>query len=493
MRKKRGTGVYPFLLRHVVFPMAGRLSDVTMWHEYSKMMETETLSLDELEKLQFRKLVSILNHAYERVPFYRERFHEIGFDPREIQEAVEFGHIPPTTKDDIMAHFPDGITAGGMDRKRWKYVATSGTTRQIMGIHDFRKANINWAAGLRAHKLAGNHDIGKKWMEIPPHMCTNICGINDGEKTQKLLSRKIFSRLLQGDVRGLRDHLYQYAHARRHSLYKRVTVPSFGSEGTNIPEKEIVAYIDTIREYEPYLLEGLPLYLYTFAKYVTRKEINPPRVGVIKPFGGSLTPHMKQAIAHAFDCEVFDTYGCSETGFIACDCAKHEGLHVFMDLYRVDVCRNRKTVAPGELGRLYITDLENRAMPWIKYDIGDVGRYFLDDHGCGRKSLRIQVEGRVQDTLTNTRGELFTSDRIFDFFHTFSEIDNFQLVEKTKGSFDLLCVPSNGVPLDREIVAEEFRRFFDPEVNVKIYPVKTIKAEDGGKFRFIKSKSWTDI
>jgi len=267
-----------------------------------------------------------------------------------------------------------------------------------------------------------------------------------------------------------------------------------GTAAYSEPETDdIDAYINTIREYKPYLLEGLPLYIYTFAKYLIDNNLPAPEVGVIKPFGGSMTLHMKETIKEAFKCDVYDTYGCSEMGFIACDCEKHDGLHLFMDLYYVEVCRNGKLAAPGELGRLYITDLENRAMPWIRYDIGDVGRYFVDDHGCGRKSIRLQVEGRVQDTIANTKGELFTSDQVFDFFHGLKGIDNFQLIEKSPGKFDLLYVSQNGSTLDKEKIGQQFCEFFDQSASLKAYPVKTIKSEDGGKFRFIKSKNTAGI
>ena len=484
---------YPLIMRTVVLPVAELFTDVSIWEQFKSMMKTERLSRDELESLQFMKFKKMLKHAYEHVPFYRKRFDEIGFRPEDIKSAEDIRQIPPTTKDDIMQHFPEEITSQGMDKSKWKYVATSGTTRQIMGIHDFRKANLNWAAGLRAHKLAGNHDVGKKWMEIPPHMCTNICGANDGQQLGNFFTRELFSRLFQGDIGAMKEHVYQYAHARRQSLYRRVTIPSFGSEGTNIPEKEIAGYIDTIRKYEPYLLEGLPLYLYTFAKFIMRKEVEPPRVGVIKPFGGSLTGHMKETISTAFRCQVYDTYGCSETGFIACECDRHDGLHVFADLYHVEACCDGKPAGSGELGRLYITDLENSAMPWIRYDIGDVGRCYQDDHGCGRASMRLRVEGRVQDTLRNSAGEFFTSDQVFDFFHSLLEIDNFQLVEKTAGRFDLLCVPVNGGSFDKAKVEREFKTFFDSDAQVKVFIAKTIKAEDGGKFRFVKSKGFAEI
>jgi phenylacetate-CoA ligase len=485
--------IYPFLMRHLIMPLAEKGMGLEISKAYRKMMRVESLSRERLVKEQDARLLGILAHAYENVPFYRKRFEDIGLSPRDVRTQADLASIPPLTKDDVMGHFPEGITARGLDRSRWKYVASSGTTRRIMGIHDLNKATLNWAAGMRSHKLAGNHDIGRKWMEIPPHMCTNICGADDSTQTRKLFTKEMVGSLTNGKGRELKKHLYEYFYSKRQDIYKRKTLASFGSEGTNIAEGAIESYLKEIAEYEPYLMEGLPLYIYSFAKYLGAKGMAPPKVGVIKPFGGSLTDVMKDRIRAAFSCDVYDSYGCSELGFIACDCDLHDGLHLFMDLYLVEVCRDGRAVAPGELGRLLITDLSNVAMPWIRYDIGDVGRCFPEDHGCGRKSTRIRVEGRVQDTLVNSEGEVFTSDRVFDFFHGREYIDNFQLIEKSRGRFDLLCAPPNGTAVDRKEVAREFREFFDPSSHVKAYVVKSIKAEDGGKFRFVKSASYENF
>lgn len=79
---------------------------------------------------------------------------------------------------------------------------------------------------------------------------------------------------------------------------------------------------------------------------------------------------------------------------------------------------------------------------------------------------------------------------MFDFFHGLDEVDNFQLIEKSKGAFDLLLVPGNGTGVDKEGIAQAFKKFFDPSASVKAFTVNSIKAEDGGKFRFVKSKSF---
>jgi phenylacetate-CoA ligase len=46
---------------------------------------------------------------------------------------------------------------------------------------------------------------------------------------------------------------------------------------------------------------------------------------------------------------------------------------------------------------------------------------------------------------------------------------------------------------DKERIAAEFRSFFDANASVKAFTVKSIKAEDGGKFRFVKSRSFGPI
>ena len=82
----RKMDLYPFIMQRFVLPTLARLTRVKTWEEYKIMIQLETQSLDELKRYQLTKLRRILNHAYERVPFYRQRFQEIGFDPRDLED-----------------------------------------------------------------------------------------------------------------------------------------------------------------------------------------------------------------------------------------------------------------------------------------------------------------------------------------------------------------------------------------------------------------------
>jgi phenylacetate-CoA ligase len=485
--------MYSLAIRSLMMPLLDSFTGFTLWREYKNMIQIEHSSLDELRKIQWLKLKGILEHAYAKVPFYRDKFRRVGIVPDDIRHPSDLLHLPPTTKDEIMENFPDGITSDGENRSTWQYVATAGTTRQVMAIHDAHKRNVNWAAGLRDAKLAGNYNLGERWMQIPPHMCTNICGMNDQGPVESILSKKLFSLLLSKDFGNLRKYLYQQMYSRREKFYRRLTLPSFSSEGTNISEEDLDNYLNQIRQYRPKVLIALPTYLYTFAKYIMIKHLQPPPVKVVKPIGGSTTAEMVHVIKEGFHCDFFDSYGCSEMGWIACECPQHDGMHLFMDLYYLEICRDNKPVESGEVGRILVTDLSNRAMPFIRYDIGDVGKWREGSHDCGRNAPRLEVMGRIQDTLSNSRGRLFSSDDICNFFYQYSAVDNFQLIQKDLLKFDLLLVPKNGLKMDSHSLIKDFQAFFEESCSLNVYIVKSIKPEEGGKFRFVKAKNYSSI
>jgi phenylacetate-CoA ligase len=94
---------------------------------------------------------------------------------------------------------------------------------------------------------------------------------------------------------------------------------------------------------------------------------------------------------------------------IACECERHEGLHINADSVFVEVERNGRPAAPGEPGSIIVTDLTNRAMPILRYQIGDVGVTSDRQCPCGRGlPLLEKVEGREADYVVTTAGRLIS-------------------------------------------------------------------------------------
>gem|GEM_PF-6392225 len=90
--------------------------------------------------------------------------------------------------------------------------------------------------------------------------------------------------------------------------------------------------------------------------------------------------------------ELYSCYELPEFGVIAMECAQHDGLHVYSDLFIIEVLDEHGTsVREGEEGRIVITDLMNRAMPFIRYDTGDRAVLLSQKCRCGIEWPRLRL------------------------------------------------------------------------------------------------------
>jgi phenylacetate-CoA ligase len=93
---------------------------------------------------------------------------------------------------------------------------------------------------------------------------------------------------------------------------------------------------------------------------------------------------MTDRIARGLHCRFVQKYGTSELGVVAGACGDSPAMHVFEDLFHVEVLRHGKPAPAGEVGRIVVTDLINTTMPLIRYEVGDVGRLHPGQCACGR-------------------------------------------------------------------------------------------------------------
>ena len=73
---------------------------------------------------------------------------------------------------------------------------------------------------------------------------------------------------------------------------------------------------------------------------------------------GILYPKYKELIEDVFHCPVFNRYGSREVGDIACDCEKHEGLHLNIFNHYIEIIDEEgKNCEPGKMGEIVVTTL----------------------------------------------------------------------------------------------------------------------------------------
>ena len=477
--------MYSWLLQHALVPLLLKPTASRFWRMYRAMLALEARPLEVLAELQWARCRELLDHAYRSVPYYQDCIDAIGIRSEMITTPSDLTRLPITTKADIQRNFPDRMTDSSADRSQWRYVSTGGTANRLIAIHDFYKRDMSRAATLRSLHLSGNYRVGHRMVEIPPDACNLYCGdegqYNDGvlhHVWRTIREGRLRDRAAMSDLRG---------QVENHWFFRKKVYSPLAPTSTDVSREMLDACLADLRRDRPYVLKALPTYLYMIARHVEATGAQPLPATVVKPMGASVSPVMREVIQQGFSGEYREDYGSSELRGMACDCDRRNGLHIFMDLFLIEVVRGGRPAQDGEPGQIVVTDLCNRAMPLIRYQIGDVGRLTQQPCGCGRSTPRLFIDGRLEDTVVNSSGEIITSDQVTDLVCRHNWVNAFQLLEQQPGRFNLLVVPNGARQPDVEALIHQLEVLLDDDVEVKPFIVNCIKAETGGKYRAVKS------
>jgi phenylacetate-CoA ligase len=143
-------------------------------------------------------------------------------------------------------------------------------------------------------------------------------------------------------------------------------------------------------------------------------------------------------------------------------------------------------VADGVSGWILVTDLMNRAMPLIRYCIGDVGFLNSNPCDCGRTSPRLTVQGRAHDVLVTGSGSWKTHDDVVDFCESFPGVDSCVVECRSSGKFNLTVIPGRQTAFEKDEFSKAFSQWIETNSRVSVRTASTIHAEAGGKFRFVR-------
>lgn len=124
----------------------------------------ETASVDELRDLQLQRLRWSLRHAYDNVPFYRQKFDAAGVHPDDCRSLADLARFPHTTKQDLRDNYPYGMFA--VPRERIARIhASSGTTGRPTVV-GYTKGDLDTWADVMARSIraaGGGRATGCTW------------------------------------------------------------------------------------------------------------------------------------------------------------------------------------------------------------------------------------------------------------------------------------------------------------------------------------------
>ena len=379
----------------------------------SRLEATQWLPASELEALQLESLRALLRHAGARVPYYRELFRKIGFDPRGVRSRADLAELPILTRDVVRERYGDLIST--LHRGKNIRKGTSGTTGEPLKF-EYCNESESWrqALRLRAYRWAG-YRLGLPTVHYWAQGATVRRGIGAvKEWVDRALRREVYVDAIRQDERSMR------------------------------------AAVELIRRFRPHVIVGYTQATALLSRFVIDQKLRD--WGNIPVICGAeaVWPSDRASIARAFGPDVFETYGSRETMLIGAECEAHRGLHVSEENLVVEITCDGEPVADGESGDVVITDLHNFGMPLIRYLNGDVAALSARPLGeracvCGRSLLRLErVDGRRADTLRDPSGAPIPGMVFIAMFAGPREIvRQFQVIQAPSGDVRLLVVPGN--------------------------------------------------
>jgi len=217
-----------------------------LWYCY-ELSRNQWLPPSELARLQEKRLRAIINHAYNNVPLYKEKFDVYDIKPEDIRSLDDLQKLPFTTKQEIREGIPDKSIARGLDLADCVRASTSGTSGGSMPVYyDKRFLDYCMAAWRYRKRMA----IGiKPWEKVTVieygGPVTPKKDLEGGEKKRRSQERESLGSIV---------HLLR-------GRQRRVNVARDANE-----------VLDEILKFNPELIIGTPSYLRLVAESMAEKE-----------------------------------------------------------------------------------------------------------------------------------------------------------------------------------------------------------------------------
>jgi phenylacetate-CoA ligase len=421
--------------------------------DYRRLRRSQYDAPQPIRARQWAAVRAIVRHAYATVPFYRDRFDAAGLHPQDLRCFEHYQQVPLLTKADIRAH-PQALLSNEYDPSCLHEKKTSGSTGVALRIL-LDEESLQWkrACALRSDEWSG-------W--------------RFGESVAKVWGNPEYL------ARGWRGRL-------RNFLLER----AFYLDTLRMDDQALARFAKMLRRKKPSLIFGHAHSVYLLARYLQSQGqlIHRPR-GIITT-AMVLHDWQRRAIEKVFACPVTNRYGCEEVSLIASECERHDGLHVNADGVYVEILRDGRPADPGETGSIIVTDLTNRAMPLLRYQVGDVAVLSERQCPCGRGlPLLERLEGREADYVVTPSGEMISGISLTETFALqVPGIAQFQIVQESLQRFRFRIVrgPDFG-PASLQRLRSLVRERFGSDVNYQCEYLEQIPPEPSGKYRFCISR-----
>ena len=421
---------------------------------FQELRQTQWYSPDQIHQYQLERLLQIVKHAYDSVPFYRNHYDKHGINIEDIKDLRDISRLPLVTRDDIQ-NAGDEFISSQFTKRDLIHGHTSGTTGSPLSFYwDQQTCVYTNAVDWRQ----------KYW-----------AGVQYGERLALFLGRTIVA------TNKTTPPFWQHD-----QIHKQLWLSSF-----HLSENYLPSYFQKLEQYRPAAIEGYPSTVYILARYLKAiGKIFP--VKAIFTSSETLLPLQRELIEERFGCKVFDFFGMAERVAFATQCAEAHCYHLNFEYAVNEVVDSQGLpVAEGKSGYLVGTSLHNYGMPFIRYLTNDITTISTGQCSCGRYMPKFQgVTTKDEDIVVTPEGKLVSSSVLTHPFKPLESVLESQIIQE---SLDLLRIKivrrANYKQSDSENLIAALRERVGPTMRIELEFVENIQRTGSGKFRWVISKT----
>jgi phenylacetate-CoA ligase len=449
------------IIRRALIPILYRWRGSKQLEYYNYLKKNQWNSLEENLKIQRKLLYKIMEYSFRKIPYYRNL--NINFDSfKEDTIFEDIKNIPFLTKKELREQFNKLYIVHPKLKRIYPNTSGGSTGEPTKFIQD--NYYSDWSA---ATKILFDGWAGRK--------------IGDAEMQ------------LWGSTRDILGQTESIKHRLANWTGNLKILNSF-----KMSNEDMHRYIDEINNFRPKLILAYVQSIYELSKYIKNNKLDVYSPGAIMTSAGILYQKYRELIQVVFECPIYDRYGSREVGDMACECEKHDGLHLNVFNHFIEIIdKDGNNCRLGEIGEVVVTTLRNYTMPLIRFKIGDMAILSKKKCSCGRGLPMIEnLIGRITDVFKTREGRIIPAEYFIHFIGVAlnkGSIKKFQVIQEKEDYIIVKLVLD-----DRELfiknkkdfdeITEKIKLVMGTDAKVEYELVDDIPATQSGKYRYTISK-----
>ena len=416
------------MFRYFVFKLYDLLNKKSITNHYKEIQYViEHPNNKDVQQIKADNLQYLLNHAVETTPFYSNL------------KDKDFSQFPIIDKQ-LILEGKEKFMSNKFERKELVKHTTSGSTGiPFISLKDKNKIFRNYADTIYFSELA-EYNLGEPLVYV------------------RLWVKKFMKSKL--------------------SFYLQNIIPHNILENSKGEIEAFLNKLKSIRVNKTILV--YPSYLEEMCRHLDENnEKSDFNIKSIITSSEKLNDYEREKAKDYFNCEVYERYSNMENGILAQTSKNLNTNYVINDASYVVEFLNVATnepVSTGEVGKIVVTDLFNYAMPFVRYDTGDLGIYEIDEKG---NKVLNKIYGRKMDAVYNTSGKIISPHIFYKISH-FAKIKQYQFIqlETKKYQFKLNGKPEDA---DEDAIKNHFLDFLGNDAELSFEYVDDIIVLKSGK------------